>query len=87
MRPGHATRLQGTRKLLKCWMSISEAWSDIVKQEDRDEVIRQIAYAKWEAEGKPDGQHERHWQEAEQETPQDPPLPQTSTPGEDGHIR
>ncbi|CAN7684988.1 DUF2934 domain-containing protein [Rhizobium sp. LjRoot30] len=26
--------------------------------------IREDAYARWEAEGRPDGQHERHWREA-----------------------
>lgn len=38
-----------------------------------DEDIRNSAYAKWEAEGRPDGQGERHWLEAEQQlgrTPQ-----------------
>lgn len=33
------------------------------------EEIRKLAHAKWEAEGRPEGQHDRHWQEAEQETP------------------
>jgi hypothetical protein len=27
-----------------------------------EDIIR--AYARWEAEGRPDGQHDRHWQEA-----------------------
>lgn len=31
----------------------------------RDDEIRKAAYEKWEAEGKPEGQHERHWTEAE----------------------
>lgn len=26
--------------------------------------IREDAYARWEAENRPDGQHERHWREA-----------------------
>ncbi|MCJ8056579.1 DUF2934 domain-containing protein [Shinella curvata] len=26
--------------------------------------LREDAYARWEAEGRPDGQHERHWREA-----------------------
>ncbi|MDM9627667.1 DUF2934 domain-containing protein [Rhizobium sp. S152] len=32
-----------------------------------DEQIRQKAYEKWEAEGRPEGHHERHWAEAEAE--------------------
>lgn len=32
-----------------------------------ENAIRDVAHAKWEAEGKPDGQHERHWREAEKE--------------------
>lgn len=31
------------------------------------EDIEKAAYARWEAEGRPDGQHERHWREAEDE--------------------
>jgi hypothetical protein len=30
-----------------------------------DDEIRKAAYKKWEDEGRPEGQHERHWQEAE----------------------
>jgi hypothetical protein len=30
---------------------------------DQDK-IREDAYARWEAEGRPEGQHERHWTEA-----------------------
>lgn len=33
----------------------------------KEEISRQ-AYSRWEAEGRPDGQHERHWREAEQAT-------------------
>lgn len=33
----------------------------------KEEISRQ-AYARWEAEGRPDGQHERHWREAEEAT-------------------
>jgi len=29
-----------------------------------EDLIRSNAYARWEAEGRPDGQHERHWREA-----------------------
>ncbi|WP_405049549.1 DUF2934 domain-containing protein [Rhizobium sp. BE258] len=38
-----------------------------------DEEIRKAAYRRWEAEGRPEGQHERHWHEAEAE------LKRTST--------
>lgn len=31
------------------------------------EEIRKLAHARWEAEGRPEGQHDRHWQEAEHE--------------------
>lgn len=41
----------------------------------KEEISRQ-AYARWEAEGRPDGQHERHWREAEEAT-QSSALPQT----------
>ncbi|MBW9089354.1 DUF2934 domain-containing protein [Rhizobium wenxiniae] len=40
-----------------------------------EENIREDAYARWEAEGRPDGQHERHWREANQE--RNGKLPQT----------
>ncbi len=32
-----------------------------------EDAIRDAAHSKWEAEGRPDGQHERHWSEAEEE--------------------
>lgn len=32
-----------------------------------EDTIRTIAHRLWEAEGRPDGQDERHWREAEQE--------------------
>jgi hypothetical protein len=32
-----------------------------------EEHIRGIAHRRWEEEGRPEGQHERHWAEAEQE--------------------
>ena len=32
--------------------------------EDREERVRGEAYRRWEAEGRPDGQHDRHWREA-----------------------
>ncbi|WP_312406920.1 DUF2934 domain-containing protein [Rhizobium sp.] len=31
------------------------------------EQIRKLAHAKWEAEGRPKGQQDRHWREAEHE--------------------
>ncbi len=33
-------------------------------EDDREEAIRRLAREKWEREGRPEGQHERHWQEA-----------------------
>lgn len=42
--------------------------------------IRQRAQEIWEAEGKPEGQHERHWQQAEEELSAGGELPQTSSP-------
>ena len=36
-------------------------------QVDRESEIRNKAYEKWESEGRRDGDHERHWQEAELE--------------------
>jgi hypothetical protein len=32
--------------------------------EDKEERIRAEAYRRWEKEGRPHGQHDRHWQEA-----------------------
>lgn len=34
---------------------------------DRQELIRKKAYAIWETEGRPNGQDERHWRQAEAE--------------------
>ena len=34
---------------------------------DREETLRQRAYEKWEADGRPEGQHEKHWRDAESE--------------------
>ncbi|MBB3313281.1 hypothetical protein FHT78_005073 [Rhizobium sp. BK196] len=42
--------------------------------------IRQRAQEIWEAEGRPEGQHERHWRQAEQELSAGGELPQTSSP-------
>ena len=36
-------------------------------QVDRESEIRNKAYEKWESEGRRDGDHDRHWQEAELE--------------------
>ena len=33
--------------------------------EDREQRIRELAYAIWEQERRPDGQSERHWETAE----------------------
>lgn len=35
--------------------------------DDREERIRQRAHAIWEAEGRPEGRHEAHWQQARAE--------------------
>jgi hypothetical protein len=44
-----------------------------------NDEIRRRAYEKWEAEGRPEGEHERHWTEAEKEVGGGQ-LPQTSSP-------
>ncbi len=36
-------------------------------QSDRESEIRKKAYEKWENEGRRDGDHDRHWSEAERE--------------------
>ena len=36
-------------------------------QDDRESEIRKKAYEKWESEGRRDGDHDRHWSEAEKE--------------------
>jgi len=50
----------------------------------KEEISRQ-AYSRWEAEGRPDGQHERHWREAEEAT-QSNALPQTWSSDHAGGI-
>ncbi|KSV85785.1 DUF2934 domain-containing protein [Sinorhizobium sp. GL28] len=35
--------------------------------DDREELIRRRAYAIWESEGRPEGQDERHWEQASRE--------------------
>lgn len=45
-----------------------------------DDDVRKAAYEKWEREGRPEGQQERHWLEAEKELKSDPDgLPKTWT--------
>lgn len=34
---------------------------------NREQIIRDTAYAIWEAEGRPDGKAERHWSQAEKQ--------------------
>jgi len=34
---------------------------------DRESLIKERAYSLWETEGNPDGRHEDHWAQAEQE--------------------
>lgn len=38
-----------------------------MQQKNRDEYIRERAYQIWEKEGRPDGHHDRHWQQAAEE--------------------
>ncbi|WP_085027089.1 DUF2934 domain-containing protein [Ensifer aridi] len=40
---------------------------------NREELIRRRAYAIWEQEGRPEGQHERHWEQASREMQGVPP--------------
>ena len=41
-----------------------------------DEIIRQAAYRRWEADGRPEGQDDRHWFEAKRES-EERDLPKT----------
>lgn len=34
---------------------------------DRNQLIKQRAYALWEKEGRPEGRHDEHWQRAAEE--------------------
>ncbi len=52
---------------------------------DTDKVRRR-AYEKWEAEGHPDGAHERHWFEAEAEESDTGELPETWSSGGDHGV-
>lgn len=52
-----------------------------------EEDIRKAAYGKWEAEGRPDGQHERHWREAQQEASEKATgVPQTWSSDQAGGV-
>jgi hypothetical protein len=48
--------------------------------------IREAAYKKWEAEGRPDGQHERHWQEASEAHGSPSGIPQTWSADHGGGV-
>ncbi|WP_312407689.1 DUF2934 domain-containing protein [Rhizobium sp.] len=50
-----------------------------------EDLIRSNAYARWEAEGRPDGQHDRHWQEAS-EALDNSRLPQTWSSDHGGGV-
>ena len=49
---------------------------------EREELIRRRAYAIWEQEGRPDGQHQRHWEQAAREM-QGPEMQGPETPGQE----
>jgi len=36
-------------------------------EDDRETKLRNLAHAIWEREGRPDGEHDRHWADAERE--------------------
>lgn len=46
---------------------VEAAISSCEGQLDREQAIRERAYANWEEEGRPEGQHLRHWFRAEAE--------------------
>ncbi|TIQ32513.1 MAG: DUF2934 domain-containing protein [Mesorhizobium sp.] len=46
--------------------------------DDRTEKIRQRAYEIWQREGSLDGDHERHWHQAEMEIDREAALPLTA---------
>lgn len=61
---------------------------------EREEKIRQRAYQIWEAEGRPDGKQDEHWQRAareiEAEEPGEPQIDASdvgSTPGVPGGVQ
>ncbi|EJC84184.1 response regulator containing CheY-like receiver domain and AraC-type DNA-binding domain [Rhizobium leguminosarum bv. trifolii WSM2297] len=52
-----------------------------------DEKIQQAAYARWEAEGRPAGQHERHWREAKEDfSSRSTGIPQTWSSDHGGGV-
>ncbi|MGA1834328.1 DUF2934 domain-containing protein [Rhizobium wenxiniae] len=48
--------------------------------------IREDAYARWEAEGRPEGQHERHWTEASEAHNRSTGKPQTWSADHGGGV-
>lgn len=42
-----------------------------------DDKVREAAYKRWEDEGRPEGEHERHWREAKEEHEGSTGTPQT----------
>jgi hypothetical protein len=44
------------------------------------EHVRRRAFEKWVSEGRPEGQQDRHWYEADRFVAEDGDLPQTSSP-------
>ncbi|PJR15995.1 DUF2934 domain-containing protein [Sinorhizobium meliloti] len=64
---------------------------------EREELIRRRAYAIWEQEGRPDGQHQRHWEQAAREmqgpeiqgpeTQRDGPAPESGGPANGSRRR
>ena len=51
-----------------------------------NDKIREDAYARWEAEGRPDGHHERHWQEAVEAHSRSTGTPQTWSADHGGGV-
>ena len=45
--------------------------------DDREELIGRRAYAIWENEGRPEGQHERHWEQARRDMSPVTPINET----------
>jgi len=48
-------------------MPVAPVLIRIMESMDREERIRHRAFALWEAEGRPEGRHLAHWQQAERE--------------------
>ena len=54
--------------------------------DDREDRIRKRAHALWEQNGRPEGRHEEHWQQASQEAEDGPAGPQhDNAPVPDGN--